>query len=152
MNKNLTEISCTVMMPIPVAFFRFHKMGTDLSSNKNPLCLNLLQAERIYYKANIIFSCFVLKLTSWKFKILRSLKNPSKTRPFCTSENWENFDFYSHSMGDFWLCRYVVVTGILAFEMQCYYTGYFVLPHFCWSKVGHGFKCDYGSTVDYFFE
>ena len=23
----------------------------------------------------------------------------------------------SHSMGDFWLCRYVVVAGILAFEI-----------------------------------
>ena len=29
----------------------------------------------------------------------------------------------------FWLCRYVVVAGILAFKIWCYYTSYFACPY-----------------------
>ena len=51
-----------------------------------------------------------------------------------------DFSNYSHSMGSFGLRGYVVVAGILTFDIWCYYTSYFLLLMLCWSKVGRGLR------------
>jgi len=51
------------------------------------------------------------------FQLFIQLRNNKEICPKEDKSNLLNQLFYSHSMGDFWLCRYVVVAGILAFEM-----------------------------------